>query len=877
MASKCTGCAQCWTQCPDSAIPGVVNSVNEVLGAAIKTAAEGNGRSFDRLRQVVQPLAKESRAIMREKPFTTFADVFAEAYAKVIGKLAPDAERKAVLDAEYEAVHALVADFPLAKTAPFFDLPEKNEKDSGGLLSVTVNPVTCKGCNLCVEVCPDEALITVKQDDAMGEKLRRNQRLWENLPDTDDRYINIPDLEEGIGVLSSMLLKKAVYQCMFGGDGSCMGCGEKTAMHLVLSAVNALMMPRVKRQVERLDDLIARLDEQCRKVLAADVDLDAVVSAGGGQVDVALDGETQALVERINKMIHDLRDLRWRYTEGPSGHGRAVCGFTNATGCSSVWGSTYPYNPYPFPWVNHLFQDAPSVAIGIFEGHMRKMGDGFVAVRRAELELAGEYDPAEHDPFFSKFDWHQFNDEEFGLCPPIFAVGGDGAMMDIGFQNLSRMMASGKPLRAIILDTQVYSNTGGQACTSGFTGQVSDMAAYGAGQHGKEETRKELAMIAMAHRGTYVVQSSQATAAHLLGGVLGGLQSRHPAVFVLHCPCPPEHGIGDAAAVHAAKLALESRAVPLLVYDPDAGGALAECLSLDGNPAQDERWPAYDLKFLNEEDEEATMTLPVTIADWAATETRFKKHFRKVKPDQDLAPFHEYIDLPPDERAEVVPFIYTLDLDRRLQQMSVSSEIVELALERLHYWSQLRQMAGQEVTDDVRDEVQEQLEEEFETRAEALRVEYEAKMAELKARYPQVIGQAFAKLVAQVEATGPDDVEVDLVAAPAVAAPALAAAPAAAAEAAPAPEAAEEEGLVMEPYIDPEGCTACDECTNLNGKMFAYDGNKKAFIKDPKGGKFKDLVVAAERCTAAVIHPGTPLNPKEKDLDKWIKRAERFN
>jgi pyruvate-ferredoxin/flavodoxin oxidoreductase len=158
-------------------------------------------------------------------------------------------------------------------------------------------------------------------------------------------------------------------------------------------------------------------------------------------------------------MIHDLKDLHWRYTEGPSGRGRATAGFANATGCSSVWGSTYPYNPYPLPWVNHLFQDAPSIAIGIFEGNMRKMANGFVAVRRAELELEDKYDASEHGAFFAKFDWEQFTDDEFAMCPPIFAVGGDGAMLDIGFQNLSRLMASGKPVRVIVLDTQVYSNT----------------------------------------------------------------------------------------------------------------------------------------------------------------------------------------------------------------------------------------------------------------------------------------------------------------------------------------------------------------------------------------------------------------------------------
>ncbi len=78
------------------------------------------------------------------------------------------------------------------------------------------------------------------------------------------------------------------------------------------------------------------------------------------------------------------------------------------------------------------------MAMGVFEGHMAKMADGFKAVRQAEMELAGGYEPSEHDKFFAHFDWEQFSDEEWHLCPPVVAMGGDGAMYDIGFQNLSR-------------------------------------------------------------------------------------------------------------------------------------------------------------------------------------------------------------------------------------------------------------------------------------------------------------------------------------------------------------------------------------------------------------------------------------------------------
>ena len=58
--------------------------------------------------------------------------------------------------------------------------------------------------------------------------------------------------------------------------------------------------------------------------------------------------------------------------------------------------------------------------------------------------------------------------------------------------------------------------------------------------------------------------------------------------------------------------------------------------------------------------------------------------------------------------------------------------------------------------------------------------------------------------------------------------------------------------------------------------MFAYNENKQAYIKDPRAGTFQELVKAAELCPAEIIHPGTPLDPDEPDLEKWVKRAERF-
>jgi pyruvate-ferredoxin/flavodoxin oxidoreductase len=912
IAEKCTGCAQCWTQCPDSAIPGLVTSVEDLLETAMRTAR--NGRSLDRLGQVSKHLAKETRKVIEGVPYNNFGDTFKAAYRNLVTRLNWEPDKRKELDDDFAAVYPILSEFPLAKAQPFWDIPEGREKGSGGLLSITVNPEACKGCNICVDVCADGALVTVKQDEDVVDLLRRNWAFWKELPDTDDRFINVRNLEEGIGVLPSLLLKKDTYMSMVGGDGACMGCGEKTSVHLVTSTIEALMQPRVARFVTRLDELLEGLDRKARDLLASDADIDVAAVAEGGQVDVPMSDEKRAEVARIADSIKTLKDLKWRYEEGPSGRGRASLGITNSTGCSSVWASTYPFNPYPFPWVNHLFQDAPSVAIGIFEGHMRKMGDAFIAVRRAGKILDGTYDGQKDEAFFNAFDWQQFTDDEFNLVPPIVAIGGDGAMLDIGFQNLSRLLASGKPIRVVMLDTQVYSNTGGQASTGTFTGQSADMSPHGKAMPGKSEERKELAYIAIAHRGAFVHQTSQASASHMIEGLIKGLRSRRPAVFSIYTPCPVEHGLPDEWAPTGARLALESRAFPFVTYDPDAGPTIAECISLDGNPSVDDMWPTYEMKYVDGTGAEQSMELPMTVADWAATETRFKKQFKEIPESQwneDMVLFHEFLQLDTGEREGKTPFIYSLGADRRLSRLRVAKEIVKLAEERLLYWNQLRELAGRHVPDWVRDEIGGELEAEFEARLGQARKEFEAKLQELKVTYPRIIarrlaeglvrsgtsGRTVAELLKTAESTpgldpiGADVGGLDLGSGPAPAAPAApmgapadngggvaVAAPAASVvQTAVVAEPEEDDDLAMEPYIESARCTTCDDCIKINNKLFKYNDKKQAYITDPKAGTFSEIVRAAEKCPAGIIHPGTPLNKKEKDLEKWMKRAEPFN
>lgn len=852
---NCTGCGKCYTVCPDTAIPGLVSEIPAVLDTVVRRV-RAHGRPATRLPRAVRTMEGKLRALLAEAGEDgSVRGMMEEAIAQTLAEA--DSESRPVLTEEFRHFTDELGDFQFALTRPHFTVPERKQPGDGGLFSITINPSTCKGCQECIAVCEDDALRPVAQTEESVNVLRRNWEFWLDLPNTPSRYIQVHDLERGIGILEAILLNKDAYLAFTSGDGACMGCTEKTVLHLFVATVESLMQPRIQRHVAYLDELIGRLEQHIELKLVEEIDVDDTQALAGaldelreGDLTLArLAAKIETLhdtepvdrewLERVTGVLAKLKDLRWRYDAGTSGRGRTSMGILNATGCTSVWGSTYPFNPYPFPWANHLFQDSASMAMGVFEGHMAKMAEGFKAIRRAELELEGSHNGAEHEPFFTYFDWHQFSDEEFLLCPPVVVVGGDGALYDIGFQNLSRAMISGKPIKVVVCDTQVYSNTGGQACTSGFQGQVSDMAPFGKVAPGKQEVRKEIGLIAMAHRTTYVMQSTIAYAHHMIEGFIEGLMSRRPAVFNCYSACQPEHGIGDDMGHHQARLAVESRAYPLFRYNPDHGAVPAECLELESNPARHEDWPTYHLTY-REGSREQRLELPLTFADFAMTEDRFRKHFRTAPRDawhENMMPLAEFLELDNNARKGKFPFIWTVDNEQELGRLLVDRTMVAACEDRRDFWTTLRALAGEHEAPEPREDLEERLRHEL--------------IARLTAGLYQLAGGEAGETTGELSQPP---------------------------QAAPADEtaAAPAEGYLA-PWLDSDECTACGECIKINPQIFAYDERKRAYIKDPQGGPYRDLVKAAERCTARIIHPGLPKRRTEKDIEQWIKRAEPFN
>jgi ferredoxin len=205
----------------------------------------------------------------------------------------------------------------------------------------------------------------------------------------------------------------------------------------------------------------------------------------------------------------------------------------------------------------------------------------------------------------------------------------------------------------------------------------------------------------------------------------------------------------------------------------------------------------------------------------------------------------EYLELETEGDPETIPYLLMVDESNVLQRVVVDDKLVHSARRCRERWRSLQELGG--INNSHANKLLE---------AERLRWEQEsARVVEEMQRVAQVAPSEAVSEPVEVTATE-TAAEVET-------------APAAEEETAAAPPS-------DEPYIETPRCTTCDECTQINNRMFAYDDNKQAYIADLDAGTFRELVEAAESCQVAIIHPGKPRNPDEPNLEELIQRAEAF-
>ncbi|MFA6135501.1 MAG: pyruvate:ferredoxin (flavodoxin) oxidoreductase [Phycisphaerae bacterium] len=426
----------------------------------------------------------------------------------------------------------------LAKAPKTFKSAEAKGEFKGQKWTVQVAPEDCTGCSLCVRVCPaknkldpSKRAINMAFQPPLRESERENFEFFMSLPDPDRSKIKVGTVK------GSQLLRP-----LFEYSGACSGCGE-----------------------------------------------------------------TQ-YVKLLTQLFGD----------------RALIG--NATGCSSIYGGNLPTTPYCTnsdgrgpAWCNSLFEDNAEFSFGFrltldkqrefaaeLVGELKSQigadlaeallsadqssEAGIAAQRQRVAELTGKL-KAIKSPRAAQL---------LSLAPSlvrrsVWAVGGDGWAYDIGYGGLDHVLASGRDINILVLDTQVYSNTGGQCSKATMRGAVAKFAAGG-----KNVPKKDLGMIAMGYGTIYVAQIAMgASDAQAVRAFAEAEAYPGPSLIIAYSHCIA-HGIQMEAGFEQQKLAVNSGAWPLYRFDPR--------LAAEGkNPLQlDSKEPSVSYK------------------DYAYSETRFK-------------------------------------------------------------------------------------------------------------------------------------------------------------------------------------------------------------------------------------------------------------
>ena len=763
---NCTQCMECISVCPDTALPNCSQDLETLLRTAISNYVSDEGER-QKMLKLLPEIESRTHALMRDGLKTggpPLPQLIQQVTNEVNGFSAT---------AKQELFNVLDK-IPMAyqKVNAIFATPEKKQPGGGGVFSIFVSDL-CKGCAACVTACGEhQALRMVQETEDVNAEHETGTAFLNLLPDTPQKYLGLYSdarpQDSKTATLRNMLMVRRNYDALVSGDGACAGCGEKSILRSITAVTEAYMRPLYHAKADRFMAKAAQLEQLGTQKLAElkgrnqpeyelfrqtvahllmglggedEKDTKTRIATHGPITDAEI---VAALTDVLRQEAFNHKHLQ--PVDGRLANGQSVMAMAAHTGCNTVYGSTPPNNPHPYPWMNSLFQDGITVGWLLGESFIvdhgrrsvipERLTDALLGVRSAEhgarieevgdgdargaADASGQSKPAIRNPQFAippvitpreYYEYVHFSDalmtdQEILELPKVWVVGGDGGMGDIGYQNMSKVMLQNRPnVKAVMLDTQVYSNTGGQNSDSTPMLGGNDMNVFGAATQGKNVEKKTVAETFLAGHGSpFVAQISIANAPRLYKAILDGLEYRGTAFLQCFTTCQPEHGVADDMALTQAQRVRDSRGAPEFVFNPRLGETYQEALDVKGNPSVELDWYVTKFKGSNE-------PYNYTVAHWCATEARFRNHLKKISAadaaklipldnmlvritQQDVV-YRRYLHA---EHRSYVPdfgvYIKVPGANGAIEYRSLSRQLVLFCVERRKAWRMLQSKAG---------------------------------------------------------------------------------------------------------------------------------------------------------------------------------------
>jgi hypothetical protein len=433
----------------------------------------------------------------------------------------------------------------------------------------------------------------------------------------------------------------------------------------------------------------------------------------------------------------------------------------------------------------------------------------------AELEIDGTASETTRLAVVGRLDAEQFGRLDLALFPDYLVLMNAGGMEPVEQATFIDILAAGLPIKVLLQTDDLFDDVP-------------------AGDAGLGVRARQLATMAVGLNDVYVLQASASHLVQFRGQIMRGITWTGPALFNVFSGA--SGASSDLPPYLLAAAAMESRVFPAFVYDPGAGPDWASRLDVRANPQPDLDWPVRRLTYEGEAHQRISEDLAFTPVDFLACDRRNGRHLAGVPRTMtaDLVSVNTWLAAEPAAMPTSIPTVLMADRENELHRVVVDEKLMRDARRCREMWHSLQELGGIHNSHAER-----LLDLERQARRRAAtdeRENREDRAEETTAGNESIPAAAPAAVAAsQDEARSPE-----------------------------------------EPYIETPRCSTCNECIQINGRMFAYNENRQAYIADPSAGTFRQLVEAAESCQVSVIHPGKPRDPGEPGLDELLLRAGPF-
>ncbi|MCP3868124.1 MAG: hypothetical protein GY703_08540 [Gammaproteobacteria bacterium] len=705
--AACTGCGACWTACPDSAIGASLLTPTALLDDGIRRAGA------DAVRQVASKLASRIGSLCSEGLGGKEAGALVgEAWAWLEQKAPlPDARRIPLQNGIDELVRAFGKQ-PLAVTDALFQSLEKKKKGDGALLSLVINPDTCKACGLCVQTCEDQALSPGPRSPDLLQEARTLWRSWEEMTGTPAALIDKVTAEGNLDPLAARLLSRESSRLLAGGDGAEPGSGEKVTLRLALAAMDYRQRPKTRGFSRSLGELEEQLRQAIRETLSEALpsdDLNLLTEnlrdAGSRLLEMAAGDENS----QLNQLVELARSLDAARQHLPGEKGDiepSGLSLVISPGSISRWACAFPNNPFHLPVTLDRSGDAAQLVSGLAQGQLVDLQNYFALHRKAR-RLLDSPDKTGSDSEIPT--WTSLTEEERAACAPVILAGNELELGGRGLAQVIWLLNSGIPVKILIM-CEMDLGLDNRAHRAGQTPAMAD-------------PRTDLGLMALAQRNAFVAQSSFAEPRHFCKTLDEAVSFDGPALIRIHTPSPSRHGFPTHQTIEQARQAIRCRAFPLFRYDPCSKGVFGTRVSLEGNPALQSTW-AEDQ---NED--------PLTPASWAFGESRFAGHFTPAGEDDETPlALHEWLLADEPDQARTTPVQALSSEHAGTGTFRISPELAKRSLSLSQSWRMLQELAGvvTPFTETVNREAEQRVAGEHQATLDQLQADHDSELAALK-------------------------------------------------------------------------------------------------------------------------------------------------